>query len=92
MADDNWHLDKKVPIALIFTMLVQFAAGIWFASQLSGRVDQNTRDILRLEAMQSETGRDSADMRNRIIRIEEKLLNQTDILRRIEEAVSPKRP
>ena len=91
MADDNWHLDKKVPIALIFTMLVQFGAGIWFASQLSGRVDQNTRDILRLEAIQSESGRDLNDMRNRIIRIEEKVLNQTDILKRIEDAVS-KRP
>jgi len=34
----HWHLDKKVPIALIFTILVQtFAAG-WFAANINARL------------------------------------------------------
>jgi hypothetical protein len=35
---EPWHLDKKVPISLIATLLVQFAGGLWFMSKLESRV------------------------------------------------------
>lgn len=36
--DNRWHLDKKVPLALIFAMLVQFAiAGTAPGRSHSGR-------------------------------------------------------
>jgi len=34
-----WHLDKKVPIALIVTIAIQTAGIIWFAAGLFYRVD-----------------------------------------------------
>jgi hypothetical protein len=37
--DSNWHLDKRVPIALIFTLVAQFGFGIWWVSKISNRVD-----------------------------------------------------
>lgn len=50
MSDDNhWHLDKKVPIALIVTLLCQFAAGVWFAGKMSQRQDEQERRITVME-------------------------------------------
>lgn len=30
----GWHLDKKVPISIIVTLLLQAAAGLWFVAGL----------------------------------------------------------
>jgi hypothetical protein len=35
---EQWHLDKKVPIALILFMTVQTFGAIWWASSLTERV------------------------------------------------------
>jgi peptidoglycan hydrolase CwlO-like protein len=37
--DAAWHLDKKVPLALIFAMAAQIATAFWFASNIVGRVE-----------------------------------------------------
>jgi hypothetical protein len=37
--DYKWHLDKKVPVALIATLAVQTVAIVWWAASLSQRVD-----------------------------------------------------
>jgi hypothetical protein len=37
--DSRWHLDKRVPIALIFTIIVQTAGLVWWASSLTERVN-----------------------------------------------------
>lgn len=46
MATENhWHLDKRVPIALILTVIVQTAMmGVWVGS-IQARVDTNERAI-----------------------------------------------
>lgn len=36
--DNNWHLDKKVPISLIFAILVQTAGFFWWAASTSEKV------------------------------------------------------
>lgn len=36
--DGAWHLDKKVPLALIFTILAQTAMAFWWASSVNERV------------------------------------------------------
>lgn len=37
-ATSSWHLDKRVPIALILTILVQSGTAIWWAATTTGRV------------------------------------------------------
>ena len=37
--DEPWHLDKRVPVALIITILSQFALTIWIASRMSSDID-----------------------------------------------------
>ena len=36
--DDHWHWDKRVPVALILTIVFQSAVIIWWASGISERV------------------------------------------------------
>ena len=37
---ESWHLDKRVPISLIATLVVQTGAIVWWASRLDIRVTQ----------------------------------------------------
>lgn len=37
---NGWHLDKKVPIALIFAIFLQSFAAIWWASAVTARLDR----------------------------------------------------
>ncbi len=45
--DRHWHLDKRVPVALIITILLQTVAAVWWAASLSARVDVLERDWAR---------------------------------------------
>jgi hypothetical protein len=36
--DGKWHLDKKVPIALMLSLALHAGATLWWASQLTERV------------------------------------------------------
>lgn len=57
MADDDdkaWHLDKRVPIALIFTLLVQTGSIVWWARGLDARVA-----VLEAEAVGRPARRDA---------------------------------
>jgi hypothetical protein len=65
--DKKWHLDKKVPIALIATIAIQTGAFIWWAASLSERVNTLERDALR-----------SAPYAERIVRLETKMESIAD--------------
>ncbi|WP_336801581.1 hypothetical protein [Kaistia sp. MMO-174] len=58
-ASSGWHLDKRVPIALIVTLLLQAAVGLIWASKLDARVAS-------LELAQATSG----DQPMRIVRVE----------------------
>lgn len=52
--DDNeaWHLDRRVPITLIITLLLQAGAGLWFAAKMDSRL------VALEEARLEQRGRD----------------------------------
>jgi hypothetical protein len=43
---DHWHLDRRVPIALIVTIAVQTAGIVWWASDVNARVAQLERQAV----------------------------------------------
>ena len=61
--DQRWHLDRRVPIALIVTIVMQTIGIVWWAASISARVDvlerrleearHNQSRIVRLEANQN---------------------------------------
>ncbi len=55
---DHWHLDKKVPIALIATLVVQAAMGLWFAAKLEARVQ--ALETAQMEQRQRDDRQDQA--------------------------------
>lgn len=44
--DGHWHVNKQVPAALIFTMLVQFAMSIWFIADMRKDLDVQKENML----------------------------------------------
>jgi TolA-binding protein len=54
-----WHLDKRIPIALIVTLIVQTGLAVWWVSNLSHRVDTatatNIEQDLRIGAVEGVT-------------------------------------
>lgn len=85
---EPWHLDKKVPLALILALIVQTAGMVWWAASLSSRVQQHTGEITTLQAnvqhMNSEAGR----IREVLARLDERLAAQNDLLRRMDAAMT----
>lgn len=49
--DEQWHLDKKVPLSLIFAMIVQAAMVLWAVAGIRGDVE-----ILKVK-LQAQTSR-----------------------------------
>lgn len=78
--DDHWHLDKRVPLAMIAALIMQTFAIAWWASATSERVttlerrmdaaapqaDRLTRVEVKLETVQSGIDEIKQLIRNRI--------------------------
>ena len=45
MANEQWHLDKRVPVAIIFAIIIQSAGGVWWASAMNERMHQVERRL-----------------------------------------------
>jgi len=75
-ADQSWHLDKRVPIALIIAMCIQFASMVWWAAQMNQRVDH-------LEA----ANQNITDVQTRLIRVEVQLTGLDVTMNRIDRRI-----
>jgi hypothetical protein len=81
--DKQWHLDKRIPIAMIVALFVQFASGVWYMSWLAAQVSTNTKEIVRVQSSISIFQARNSEVKERVIRIEEKLAAQHELLERI---------
>ena len=56
MAGDRepWHLDKRVPVALIFAILLQTGTAFWWAASINERVTTAEEEIERIDARQDQ--------------------------------------
>lgn len=71
--DGNWHLDKRVPIALIATIAIQTAGIVWFASGLYHRVETLERDAIASKNVIERDAALRAPQADRLTRVEVKL-------------------
>lgn len=81
--DNNWHLDKKVPIALLLALLAQFGVVMVFIGELKTQGQENTRRISVLEGQRiserlSSLEAQVADAKSLLVRIEGKLDGKID--------------
>jgi hypothetical protein len=87
---EQWHLEKKVPLALIVSMivglLVQAATGIWFASRIEYAVTDVVGRVAKLEAARTADDKDTATLREHLARTLEGLARDVGYVRqRLEE-------
>lgn len=69
----RWHLDRRVPLAIIATLAMQTVGAVWWAASLNQRVAQLEDDR-----------HDRSDQTGRIIRLETKMDQATVVLERLE--------
>ena len=76
-SEAGWHLDKKVPITLIVTILIHLGVSIWWARGLESRLSSVERDQARQEkrdeAQDNEARAAVAQLRSYLDRIDGKL-------------------
>ena len=83
----QWHLDKRVPISIIIAMLLQTVGMVWWAASLSSRVEQHGREINSLVADGRSYSAEASRIREVLARLDERMAAQTDLLRRVENAL-----
>ena len=82
---DHWTLDRKVPVAIIVTLILQVIGFAWYAAKLDSRVEEQSARIARTEAQILTIDRDARDFGTRIVRIEEKSSAMLTLLQTIEQ-------
>lgn len=90
MGKKSWHLDKKVTLGLIFTLLLQGVSLIVWATRLDSRVAFTERAV---DAVEDRTNRlDAAvqGLNERLARMEANMDNQTALLREVRAAIIKK--
>ena len=88
VASENWHLDRRVPIALIATIAMQTGMGIWWASSMSERMSQIERreNSTSLQAQESSTR--LADQAQKVAVLSEAVANTNRNLERLQGELS----
>ncbi len=74
MTKAGWHIDRTIPLAMILTILVQIGTTVWFFAKMDSRV-ANLEEKGREEKVNSvETRREDKDWRDRLTRVEIRLV------------------
>ena len=80
MTEQQWHLDKRVPIALILAIIIQVAGAVYWASKMESRIEANTtrietvdRDMTRLTRQMTTMAEASNTQAIELGRIEEQI-------------------
>src|SRR5689334_21502272 len=82
-SDRDWHLDKRVPIALIVTLVFQFAGAVWWARGVSSDIAQIKTDIYSLQT----DAKDRALRLDRLTIVETRLEALTETGKRLEKSL-----
>ncbi len=89
--ETNWHLDKRVPVALILALLAQFGTGAWFMSSLASDVAINRTSIMRLDGQFEVLRNSSQQQAVQLGRIEEQITGLRGDIGRLLEAIERER-
>lgn len=90
--DKSWHLSKTVPVTLIFALLMQTAAAIWWAGGVNNRVESLEKKLTSIDTgLEQENLRQWAridSVESLASRVETQSRVSTAILERLENQVT----
>jgi len=72
--DSKWHLDRRVPLALIIVLLGQMVTGVWWASTLDSQVDHILEKHTDLKGIVNRLELSDRSDGSKVIRLEEKFV------------------
>ena len=75
----GWHLDKRVPVAIIATLTFQTMGVIWWAATTQAQTSSNTLEIAKLNLIVSANDQKSQPLRDNVIEVttQVKMMSQT---------------
>lgn len=79
---------RGVPLAVLFALLVQGGAAVWWVSAKARDTDYLEQKVVTLETGFSRANDTQAKMLERLVRIEERTSSQTLLLERIDKQLS----
>lgn len=83
--NEPWHLDKRVPVALIFSLLLQTAGVVYWAAEQSFRTDALEKQVSGLLAT-------TVPNMERLVRVEEQVKVVNDGITELKNLVREKKP
>ena len=83
----SFALDHRIPIAFVFTLLVQAAGAVWWASTTQAQDHFQDRRIADLETYTHANAALQSEIGERLARLETRAEEHSASLRRIENAV-----
>lgn len=83
-----WHVDRRVSIALIVTILIQTGAAIWWASSVNSFMGDTQKAAGALEVRVTKVEGTTQDVNLRLVRLEVLLENQTALLTEIRDKMA----
>lgn len=81
---EHWHLDKRVPIALILTIALQSGGAIWWAASVSHRIAQIESSQASSKARSERSDAVLADQGQRLAVLQEAVSNTNRNLERLQ--------
>lgn len=70
-SDNSWHLDKRVPIAIIIGLVAQLLTVVWLASGAYSAINVNAENIEKLDGRMGVIERSTTSQAIQLGRIEE---------------------
>ena len=87
----HWTIDRRIPLALITTLLIQFGGFIWWFSSVESRLTVKEQRLARVEQRLDDDQRTISTIVERLARIEERSNVQLELLRRIDTRMQERR-
>ena len=84
----HWSIDRRIPLALIATLLMEFGGFVWWFSSVESRLTMKEQRLSRVEQRLDDDQRMISFIGERLARIEERTNAQIDLLKRIETRLS----
>ena len=88
----HWTIDRRIPLALITTLLIQFGGFIWWFSSVESRLTVKEQRLARVEQRLDDDPRTLSTIVERLARIEARSNAQLELLRRIDGRLQERRP
>lgn len=85
---NGWHLDKRVPLALIVALIVQTSGAVWWAAGITASIENAALHRARLETSITKIEIVRDDLRDRMVRVETNVIQQTNQMRNLETMLS----